>query len=250
MLCTIYHATFELNHNKKIQRALKSMYSGENGEYDYYYNKPSHVKPLMKSKNFHFTSWEPIIKKFDPNIYGHWNYLLRVVGKGCGYISLKDIDFLNEVAYDWMPSNTYRDTRYYLDLTFKNSFDVYKVVDERGHIVDTTPFIEKYYEIMNEKFDKSANKFNEYIYTHKLSWSLRHPHTTNEMKQDYCKEDLEYFRENGYKLHTRAKRKNLPDTYDDIWVTIPRCWKDRTKQAKQYNAKRTARRKKLRGAYQ
>ena len=70
------------------------------------------------------------------------------------------------------------------------------------------------------------------------------------MKQDYCKEDLEYFRENGYKLHTRAKRKNLPDTYDDIWVAIPRCWKDRTKQVKQYNAKRTARRKKLRGAYQ
>ena len=250
MLCTVYHAKFELNHSKKIQRALNSMYCGKDGKYEYYYNKPSHVNPLMKSYNFHFTPWEPIVENFDPTIYEDWNFLLRIISRGCGYFSLKSVDFVNEISYDWMPNNMYRDTIYFLEPTFKDSFDVYKVVNEYGHIVDTTSYIKKYYEIMTKKFDKSINNYNEYIHTYKLAWSLRHPHTTNEMKQDFCKEDLQYFKDNGYKLHTRAKRKNLPTTYDDIWIDIPRCWKDRTKQAKQYNSKGNQRRKKLRGEYQ
>lgn len=79
---------------------------------------------------------------------------------------------------------------------------------------------------------------------------LRHPHTTNEMRQAISPEDKRWLKENGYKVKERGRRRHLPTVYDDIFLDIPRCWKDRTKQDAQYKWKRKARHKKCRGMYQ
>ena len=132
------------------------------------------------------------------------------------------------------------------------SYTVYKVVDENNNIVDVTPYIEQYFEVLRQRWQRHHNspESTQKEPSARDFYFLRHPRTTNEKKQTISPEDIRWMQENGYHVKQRGRRKNLPSVYDDNLVDIPRCWKDRTKQSAQYNSNLKARRKKCRGYYQ
>lgn len=242
MLCKIYRTTFEINHNRKISRAITSMQAGPMSEYDYFYDKPSVMEPLMKPYNFHFGEWELIICNFNPELPSHWTYFRHSLH--CGFQPVQTLDIINEWSSDWMPKNAAS--------RMQTSYTVYKIVDESGHIVDTRPYIDHYLGVLHEKLQKRWDSYendpeNQYA---RRQCFLRYPRTTNEMRQAISPEDKRWLQENGYKVKERGRRKHLPTVYDDIFLDIPRCWKDRTKQNAQYKWKRKARHKKCRGMYQ
>lgn len=53
----------------------------------------------------------------------------------------------------------------------------------------------------------------------KKGW-LRHPRTTQERR----------FNQDKYDLTVRAKRRNLPTSYDDFFISRKKCWKDSRKE--------------------
>lgn len=239
MLCTIYRTTFEMNHTRKISRAIESMQHGPFGEYEYYYDKPSHMLPLMKPYNFHFNKWQPIIFNFNPENPNHWSYFRKYACTG--FQSLRNFEFINEISYDWMPKDA--------KTSLKTQYIVYKVIDENGNIVNTDDYIDAYFENLRKKREEQQAKWDteknpEFAYQHMF---LRHPRTTNEKRQVLSPEDKAWLKENGYRVKERRRRKYLPTVYDDIFVDIPRCWKDRTKQDAQWKSKRKAKHKMLNG---
>lgn len=241
MLCKIYRTTFELNHNKKLRRAVTSMQTGPDG-YDFCYAKSSVLEPLIEPYNFHFNEWELIIWNFNPELPEHWTYFKHTVS--CGVASIKDFDFLNEWPAEWMPKDAKK--------RLATSYTVYKIVDENNNIIDTTPYIEHYLEVLRQRWQerRSPQKAPRKESSARDRYLLRHPHTTNEKRQAISPEDIRWMQENGYHVKQRGRRKNLPSVYGDKPVNIPRCWKDRTKQGTQYNSNLKAKRKKCRGYYQ
>lgn len=145
---------------------------------------------------------------------------------------------------EWMP----RDAKKRL----QTSYTIYKVVDENNNIIDTTPYIEHYFEVLRQRWQRRHNfpKSPQKEPSARDFYFLRHPHTTNEKKQAISPEDIRWLCDNGYHIKQRGRRKNLPSVYDDNLVDIPRCWKDRTKQSAQYNSNLKAKHKKCRGYYQ
>ena len=239
MLCTIYRTTFEINHTKRISRVIESMKNGPMKDYEYYYDKPSHMLPLMKPYNFHFGKWEPIILNFNPENPNHWSYFRRY--ECHGFQSITEFHFVNETPYDWMPRNA--------KSTLKTYYIVYKVVDENDNIIDTSKYINAYldhihkkWQARNEKWESERNP--KFAYQHLF---LRHPRTTQEKRQMLCPDDKQWLKENGYRVKERRRRKYLPTVYDDIFIDIPRCWKNRTKQDAQWKSKRKAKHKRLNG---
>ena len=103
MLCKIYRTTFEINHNRKISRAITSMQAGPMSEYDYFYDKPSVMEPLIKPYNFHFGEWELIIWNFNPELPSHWTYFRHSLH--CGFQPIQSLDIMNKWSSDWMPKN-------------------------------------------------------------------------------------------------------------------------------------------------
>lgn len=242
MLCKIYQTTFELNHNKKLRRIMASLSNGPYGYDDCYYYKPNVLEPIIEPYNFHFNEWELIGWNFNPELHEQWIYFSQSVS--CGVAPIESLDFLNEWSADWMP----RDAKKRL----KTSYIVYKVVDENNNILDVTPYIEQYLEIVRQRWQEryAPPKQNQKEPSARDFYFLRHPHTTNEKKQAISPEDIRWMQENGYHVKQRGRRKHLPTVYGDKPVDIPRCWKDRTKQSTQYNSNLKARRKKCRGYYQ
>lgn len=241
MLCKIYRTTFELNHNRNLSRAVTSMQTGPDG-YNFCYAKPSVLEPLIEPYNFHFNEWELIIWNFNPELTEHWTYFTCSVSRGP--IAIKDFDFLNEWSAEWMPKDAKK--------RLATSYTVYKIVDENNNIIDTTPYIEHYLEMLHQRWQERRNsqKAPRKEPSARDFYFLRHPHTTNEKKQAISPEDIRWLQENGYHVKQRGRRKHLPSVYGDKTVDIPRCWKDRTKQSAQYNSNLKAKRKKCRGYYQ
>ena len=241
MLCTIYRTKFQLNHHKKLSRVLWSIYDLEFDDPISRYNKPSHIRPLMKSYNFHFEPWECVLTSFDPENYKHWKFFERQ--DSIFRWRLMDLDFVNDDSAEWMPRNAME--------RLEISYTVYKMVDEAGHIVDTRPYIKKYFEnrrswylarrVLYENLHKDDPAFCF------QQSELRHPHTINELRQLPSPEDKRCLRENGYQFRIRESRVHLPSDRDNFIIDIPRCWKDRTKQRKQYNAKLRAKHKTCKG---
>lgn len=181
MLCKIYQTTFELNHNKKLSRAITSMQAGA-GNYDYFYAKPSVLEPLIEPYNFHFNKWELIIWNFNPELPEHWTYFIQSVS--CGIASIENFDFLNEWSSEWMP----RDAKKRL----KTSYTVYKVVDENNNIIDMSPYIERYLDILHQRWQERCSSLEliKKSVSARDRYLLRHPHTTNEKKQTISPEDI------------------------------------------------------------
>lgn len=242
MLCKIYRTTFELNHNKKLKRVIASLCDGPYRYDNYYYYKPNVLEPIMKPYNFHFNEWELIILNFNPELPEHWTYFSQSVS--CGVASIESLDFLNEWSADWMPKDAKK--------RLTTSYAVYKVVDENNNIIDTTPYIEHYLDILHQRWQERCGSLEliKKSVSARDRYLLRHPHTTNEKKQAISPEDIRWMQENGYHVKQRGRRKNLPSVYGDNPVDIPRCWKDRTKQNSQYNSNLKAKRKTCRGYYQ
>lgn len=177
MLCKIYRTTFELNNSKKLRRVIASLSDGPYRYDNYYYCKPNVLEPIMRPYNFHFNEWELIIWNFNPELPEHWTYFSQFVS--CGVASIESLDFLNEWSADWMP----RDAKKRL----KTSYIVYKVVDENNNIIDMTPYIAHYFEVLCQRWQRHHNSLES---TQKKPsardfYFLRHPHTTNEKKAGY-----------------------------------------------------------------
>ena len=241
MLCKVYRTTFELNHNKKLKRVIASLSNGPYKYNDCHYYKPNVLEPIIKPYNFHFNEWELIIWNFNPEIPEHWTYFRRSVS--CGLTSIKSFDFLNEWSSDWMP----RDVKKRLE----TSYTVYKIVDENNNIIDTTPYIEHYLDVLHKRWqERYVNpKLTQKASTKKELYFFRYPRTTNEKRQNIPPEDKRWLQKNGYHVKQRGRRNYLPTVYDDNLVDIPRCWKDCTKQNAQYKSSLKAKRKKIRGYY-
>jgi hypothetical protein len=82
---------------------------------------------------------------------------------------------------------------------------------------------------MEYKYEKTKPEFRNgpVPRTGKRGWycGIRHPHTLNEMRQN-C--DIEH------RNYVRKRRKHLPTTWDDIFRSAPRSWKDQSKKKKQW----------------
>ena len=64
-------------------------------------------------------------------------------------MSVKDFDFLNEWSAEWMP----RDAKKRLE----TSYTVYKIVDENNNIVDVTSYIERYLDILHQRWQERCD---------------------------------------------------------------------------------------------
>ena len=239
MLYTLFRTKFSLNHSKKITRVLLSMYGSETEDEQFFYDKPSHTIPLKKSYNYHFDPWEQVIKDFDPESVKYWRAFAKKIQMSP--YALDRLHFVNRDSCDWMPDDDFG--------VLAESYVVYKLIDRYGNAIDVRPYIKNFIEQEKARYkEKRRNRLHKddpaFCFQ---QFELRHPHTTNELRQLPSPEDKRYLRENGYQFRIRESRIHLPNDWDDFMIDIPRCWKDRTKQRKQYNAKLRAKHKTCKG---
>lgn len=225
MICKIYQREYCL----KRKYTYKPIVWGSDSSINY-------LKAHNYPNYWYFTPWVEIIHSFNPESFDELKWLEKLFfGHTQCPRYLLSLEFI--LHEDDVPTHSISDI----------SIIQYKLVDEKGNIVNIKPYIEKY--LIKRQYDIEQNK-KSIEYRPPFRYYFRHPQTTNEKKQFPSKDDINEWEKYGYKIKHRQKRNpsNLADLYDDIYIHTDKCWKSHTKQSRQYLRNLKGKQKRIHGA--
>lgn len=212
MLCTIYVSHYRLKTKYK-----NLAWNAEQSSYN-----QSFLEKHNKREYFYFTPWVMMFEDIDIEKYQNIKHICKCLQIPPYNFHKKPFAFLKP-ELDWFP-----DMR-------KNEIDILciKVVDSLGNIIDYNQFYNAFHlKERNYQYSWSYEQHQKIPYRH----LLRHPQTTQEKRMKFSPEEKREYERQGYRIKERGKRsqRNLRDSFDDIFMPVSFCWKDRYKKKRQY----------------